>query len=115
MVRYDPAIYNGAAVHYRYGRPAYSPGLEALLAEELGLDGRGPFLGLARRYQSDPCPEMTESGSRVSLPPYPAVPVRHLFTPPDGVTSVLYVGQGTSTPAVPIYSRYVPRSRRLPG
>jgi len=44
MVRYDPAIYDGAAVHYRYGRPAYSPGLEALLAEELGLDGSGTLL-----------------------------------------------------------------------
>ena len=43
-VRYDPAIYDGAAVHYRYGRPAYSPGLEALLAEELGLDGGGRLL-----------------------------------------------------------------------
>jgi SAM-dependent methyltransferase len=44
MVRYDPAIYDGAAVHYRYGRPAYSPELEALLAEELGLDGSGRLL-----------------------------------------------------------------------
>src|SRR5215467_6551705 len=44
MVRYDPTIYDGAAVHYRCGRPAYSPGLEALLAEELGLDGNGRLL-----------------------------------------------------------------------
>jgi SAM-dependent methyltransferase len=44
MVRYDPTIYGGAAVHYRHGRPAYSPGLEALLAEELGLDGSGRLL-----------------------------------------------------------------------
>src|SRR5215469_17838378 len=44
MVRYDPTIYDGAAAHYRYGRPAYSPGLEALLAEELGLDGSGRLL-----------------------------------------------------------------------
>src|SRR5215467_14568019 len=44
MVRYDPTIYDGAAVHYRCGRPAYSPGLEALLAEELGLDGSGRLL-----------------------------------------------------------------------
>ena len=43
-MRYDPAIYDGAAVHYRYGRPAYSPELEALLAEELGLDGSGRLL-----------------------------------------------------------------------
>ncbi|MBA2363642.1 MAG: class I SAM-dependent methyltransferase [Chloroflexia bacterium] len=39
MVRYDPSIYHGAAVHYRYGRPAYSPRLEALLTEELDLVG----------------------------------------------------------------------------
>src|ERR1700733_15377557 len=44
MVRYDPTIYDGAAVHYRSGRPAYSPGLEGLLAEELGLDGSGRLL-----------------------------------------------------------------------
>jgi 2-polyprenyl-3-methyl-5-hydroxy-6-metoxy-1,4-benzoquinol methylase len=44
MVRYDPAVYDGAAVHYRCGRPAYSPGLEALLAGELGLDGSGRLL-----------------------------------------------------------------------
>jgi hypothetical protein len=43
-VRYDPSFYDGAAVHYRYGRPAYSPRLEALLAEELGLDGTGRLL-----------------------------------------------------------------------
>lgn len=36
-----------------------------------GAISRGRFLGLARRYQSDPCPEMTGSGSRVSLPPHP--------------------------------------------
>lgn len=44
MVRYDPTIYEGAAVHYRYGRPAYSPELEPLLAGELGLDGSGRLL-----------------------------------------------------------------------
>lgn len=43
-MRYDPSIYGGAAAHYRYGRPAYSPGLEGLLAEELGLDGGGRLL-----------------------------------------------------------------------
>ena len=43
-MRYDPSFYDGAAVHYRYGRPAYSPRLEALLAEELGLDGTGRLL-----------------------------------------------------------------------
>ena len=44
MVRYDPRIYDGAAARYRYGRPAYSPGLEALLTKELGLDGSGRLL-----------------------------------------------------------------------
>jgi SAM-dependent methyltransferase len=43
-VRYDPSFYGGAAAHYRVGRPAYSPRLEALLAAELGLDGRGRLL-----------------------------------------------------------------------
>ena len=41
---YDPSFYEGAAVHYRRGRPPYSPRLEALLAEELGLDGGGRLL-----------------------------------------------------------------------
>jgi SAM-dependent methyltransferase len=44
MVRYDPTTYHGAAAHYRYGRPGYSPRLEALVAEELGLDGSGRLL-----------------------------------------------------------------------
>ena len=43
-VPYDPTIYEGAAAHYRRGRPPYSPQLEAVLAEELGLDGRGRLL-----------------------------------------------------------------------
>jgi SAM-dependent methyltransferase len=41
---YDPTIYEGAAAHYRRGRPAYSPQLEAVLADELGLDGTGRLL-----------------------------------------------------------------------
>ena len=41
---YDPTIYLGAAAHYRSGRPAYSPGLEAVLTRELGLDGSGRLL-----------------------------------------------------------------------
>ncbi len=44
MVRYDPSTYRGAAAHYRHGRPAYSPRLEALFTEELDLDGRGRLL-----------------------------------------------------------------------
>lgn len=43
-MRYDPAIYLGAAAHYRRGRPAYSPQLEAVLAEETALDGNGRLL-----------------------------------------------------------------------
>ncbi|MBA4170158.1 MAG: class I SAM-dependent methyltransferase, partial [Chloroflexi bacterium] len=41
---YDPTIYDGAAAHYRHGRPPYSPQLESLLAEELHLDGGGRLL-----------------------------------------------------------------------
>ena len=41
---YDPTIYQGAAAHYRRGRPAYSAQLEAVLAAELGLDGTGRLL-----------------------------------------------------------------------
>jgi SAM-dependent methyltransferase len=43
-VPYDPTIYLGSAAHYRCGRPAYSPGLEAFLAQETGLDGHGRLL-----------------------------------------------------------------------
>jgi SAM-dependent methyltransferase len=44
LTSYDPTLFAGAAVHYRYGRPPYSPQLEAVLTEELGLDGRGRLL-----------------------------------------------------------------------
>jgi SAM-dependent methyltransferase len=43
-VPYDPTIYSGAAAHYRRGRPAYSPWLEAVLTQEAGLDGTGRLL-----------------------------------------------------------------------
>jgi SAM-dependent methyltransferase len=43
-VSYDPTIYRGAAAHYRPGRPPYSPQLEAVLTEELQLDGSGRLL-----------------------------------------------------------------------
>jgi SAM-dependent methyltransferase len=43
-VPYDPTIYEGAAAHYRVGRPPYSPQLEAVLTAELGLDGTGRLL-----------------------------------------------------------------------
>ena len=44
LMSYDPTIYEGAAKHYRPGRPAYSPQLEAVLAAELALDGTGRLL-----------------------------------------------------------------------
>jgi SAM-dependent methyltransferase len=43
-VSYDPTLYLGSAAHYRYGRPAYSPELEAFLTQEAGLDGNGRLL-----------------------------------------------------------------------
>ncbi|MBV9446791.1 MAG: class I SAM-dependent methyltransferase [Streptosporangiaceae bacterium] len=43
-VPYDPTIYLGSAAHYRYGRPAYSPELEAALTRAAGLDGNGRLL-----------------------------------------------------------------------
>jgi len=43
-VPYDPTIYRGSAAHYRRGRPAYSPDLEAVLAQQAGLDGSGRLL-----------------------------------------------------------------------
>jgi hypothetical protein len=49
VVPYDPTIYRGSAAHYRYGRPAYSPGLEAVLAQEMSLDGTGA----GRRARTD--------------------------------------------------------------
>jgi SAM-dependent methyltransferase len=83
MPPYDPLIYLGTAAHYRYGRPAYSPGLEALLAEELSLDGTGRLLdvgcgpgiltvrlaGLFERVVGlDPDPEMLAEGRRAAAP-----------------------------------------------
>ena len=44
MVTYDHTLFEGAAAHYRYGRPPYSPQLETVLTEELGLDGSGRLL-----------------------------------------------------------------------
>ncbi len=41
---YDPTLFEGAAAHYRYGRPPYSPQLEGVLSEELELDGSGRLL-----------------------------------------------------------------------
>ena len=44
MTSYDPTLFEGAAAHYRHGRPPYSPQLEAVLTEELELDGSGRLL-----------------------------------------------------------------------
>jgi len=80
-VRYDPSFYEGAAVHYRCGRPPYSPQLEALLAQELGLDGSGRLLDvgcgpgiltvrLAHLFECavglDPDPAMIAEGRRAA-------------------------------------------------
>ena len=80
-VRYDPTIYQGTAAHYRYGRPAYSPQLEAVLTAELGLDGTGKLLDggcgpgiltvrLAHLFEDvvalDPDPAMLAEGRRVA-------------------------------------------------
>jgi SAM-dependent methyltransferase len=81
-VSYDPTIYEGAAAHYRHGRPAYSPQLEAVLAEKLGLDGSGRLLDvgcgpgiltlrLAGMFEAavglDPDAAMLEEGRRIAL------------------------------------------------
>lgn len=80
-MRYDPSFYAGAAVHYRGGRPPYSPRLEALLAGELGLDGGGRLLDvgcgpgiltvrLARLFEGvvglEPDPAMIAEGRRAA-------------------------------------------------
>lgn len=80
-MRYDPSFYAGAAVHYRPGRPPYSPQLEALLAAELGLNGGGRLLDvgcgpgiltvrLARLFEDavglDPDPAMIAEGQRAA-------------------------------------------------
>ena len=80
-MRYDPSFYAGAAVHYRCGRPPYSPQLEALLAEDLGLDGSGRLLDvgcgpgvlavrLARLFEDavglDPDPAMIAEGHQAA-------------------------------------------------
>jgi SAM-dependent methyltransferase len=44
LTPYDPTLFEGSAAHYTYGRPPYSPQLEAVLTEELGLDGSGRLL-----------------------------------------------------------------------
>lgn len=78
---YDPTIYQGAAAHYRHGRPPYSPQLEAVLTHELGLDGAGRLLDggcgpgvltvrLAHLFEEavglDPDPAMLGEGRRLA-------------------------------------------------
>jgi SAM-dependent methyltransferase len=80
-VPYDPTIFEGSAAHYRSGRPPYSPQLEAVLAEELGLDGSGRLLDggcgpgiltlrLAHLFEEavglDPDAAMLDEGRRVA-------------------------------------------------
>jgi SAM-dependent methyltransferase len=80
-VPYDPTIYRGSAAHYRNGRPAYSPELEAFLTRETGLDGTGRLLDggcgpgtlavrLAPLFQQavglDPDPDMLTEGRRAA-------------------------------------------------
>ncbi len=80
-MRYDPSFYEGAAVHYRRGRPPCSPRLEALLAQELSLDGGGRLLDvgcgpgiltvrLAHLFEGavglDPDPAMIAEGRRAA-------------------------------------------------
>jgi SAM-dependent methyltransferase len=81
-VPYDPTIYLGSAAHYRYGRPAYSPQLEGVLAQEAGLDGSGRLLDvgcgpgvltvrLAHLFQQavglDPDADMLAEGCRAAV------------------------------------------------
>jgi SAM-dependent methyltransferase len=80
-VPYDATIYLGSAAHYRRGRPAYSPDLEAVLTHQAGLDGNGRLLDagcgpgvltvrLARLFTQavglDPDPDMLAEGSRAA-------------------------------------------------
>jgi SAM-dependent methyltransferase len=78
---YDPTLFEGAAAHYRYGRPPYSPQLESVLTEELSLNGSGRLLDggcgpgvltvrLAHLFEEavglDPDAAMLEEGRRVA-------------------------------------------------
>jgi SAM-dependent methyltransferase len=80
-VPYDPTIYLGSAAHYRYGRPAYSPKLEAVLTQETGLDRNGRLLDVgcgpgvltvrlahlfAQAVGLDPDPGMLAAGCRAA-------------------------------------------------
>jgi SAM-dependent methyltransferase len=41
---WDESVFEGTAAYYRQGRKPYAPGLAAVLAEHLDLDGRGRLL-----------------------------------------------------------------------
>jgi len=81
VVPYDPTIYQGAAAHYRVGRPPYSPDLEGVLTDEVGLTGTGRLLDggcgpgiltvrLAHLFEEavglDPDPGMLAEGRRAA-------------------------------------------------
>lgn len=81
MGPYDPTLYEGAAPHYRYGRPPYSPQLESVLTEQIDLNGTGRLLDggcgpgiltvrLAHLFEEavglDPDPGMLAEGRRVA-------------------------------------------------
>jgi SAM-dependent methyltransferase len=81
LTSYDPTLFAGAAAHYRYGRPPYSPQLEAVLSEELRLNGSGRLLDggcgpgiltvrLAHLFDEavglDPDAAMLDEGARVA-------------------------------------------------
>jgi SAM-dependent methyltransferase len=81
VVWYDATIYQGAAAHYRSGRPGYSGQLEAVLIAELDLDGIGRLLDagcgpgiltvrIAHLFEEafglDPDPAMLGEGRRVA-------------------------------------------------
>lgn len=83
-MRYDPTMYQGAVAHYRCGRPAYSPQLEAVLTAEIDLDGTGRLLDggcgpgiltvrlahlFAEAVGLDPDPAMLAEGRRVAADP----------------------------------------------
>ena len=59
MVRYDPAIYDGAAVHYRYGRPAYSRDLKLFLLRNLAWMAAERSWTLGAAPASSPCASPT--------------------------------------------------------
>ena len=81
-VERDPSLYRGCAEHYLVGRPPYSARLGDVIADKLGLDGRGDLVDvgcgpgvlavqLARWFDHvvgiDPDPEMLDEARRHAL------------------------------------------------